>query len=448
MLTRAEIETVLADWNSWDHAFPSALLGQPRALTRDILAVATGREVIAITGVRRCGKSTVLYQLMEEMARMGIERQRLLLVNLEDHRLAPHLGTELLDRILAVHREARVPKGPLVVFLDEIQEVPGWERWVRSHYDREPDLRFVITGSTAELVASDLSTLLTGRTLTFTARPLSFSEFLSFEGLDVSLGGSPSAILRANLARRVEIAHQLARYLEIGGFPEVVKSEDAGRRRLLLQQYFSDILARDVARRHAVRNFDQLRDLALLLLANVANLAAYGSLGRVLGTSASSVRTLCAHLEQAWLVAQVRLFAFSLKETVAAQRPRKVYAVDVGLRNAVVTRSSPDLGRLAENLVFEHLASAGEPPRYWKDVQEVDFVVGRAPPVPINITFGDEIPDRERAGLAAFFEKHRAREGWLITRDQAGEETLGKGRVHLVPLWAWLLCDPRDVAGR
>jgi predicted AAA+ superfamily ATPase len=442
MLTRSEIEAVLADWNSWDREFQSSLLGRPRALTKEILALATGREVIAITGVRRCGKSTVLYQLMEEMARAGIERQRLLLVNLEDHRLAPHLGTELLDRILAVHREARVPRGPLVVFLDEIQEIPGWERWVRSHYDREPDLRFVITGSSAGLVASDLSTLLTGRTLTFTARPLSFPEFLSFAGLEVSLGGSPREILRASLARRVEIAHHLARYLETGGFPEVVKSDDAVRRRLLLQQYFGDILARDVARRHAVRNYDQLRDLALLLLANVANLAAYGSLGRVLGTSASSVRTLCGHLEQAHLVAQVRLFAFSLKETVAAQRPRKVYAIDTGLRNAVVSRSSPDLGRLAENLVFQHLASAGEAPRYWKDVQEVDFVVGRAPPVPINVTFGDEIPDRERNGLATFFEKHKAREGWLVTRDMASEETLGRGKVHVVPLWAWLLGDP------
>lgn len=441
MLTRSELQEVLDDWNSWSGIVPPELVGRPRRLTGHILSVATGREVIAITGVRRSGKSTVLYQLIDARMRAGVDPCRLLLVNLEDHRLAPHLGTGLLDRILTLHRETRAPTGPLTIFLDEIQEVPDWERWVRSHYDREPELRFVLTGSSARLLASDLSTLLTGRTLAFVARPLSFAEFLDFQGIEAT-SGTPQEVVRANHHRRHELAHALARYTESGGFPEVVKSGSEARRRLLLQQVFDDILGRDVLRRHAVRNYAQLRDLALVLLANVSNLLSYGALGRTLGTSASNVRLLIDHLEQAFLVSQVRLFSFSMKESVAAQKPRKVYAVDTGLRNAVVTRASPDHGRLAENLAFHHLAAAGEPPRYWKDGPEVDFVVGRMPPVPVNVTFGDEIPERERAGLAAFFRKHEAKEGWLVTRDLAGEEALGRGTVHAVPLWAWLLADP------
>jgi predicted AAA+ superfamily ATPase len=159
------------------------------------------------------------------------------------------------------------------------------------------------------------------------------------------------------------------------------------------------------------------------------------------------VRLLTDYLEQAFLLSQVRVFSFSMKESVATQRPRKIYAVDPGLRNAVVSRSSPDHGRLAENLAYLHLSATGEPPRYWKDGPEVDFVVGRLPPVPINVTFGDEIPDRERAGLAAFFDKHEAREGWLVTRDQVAEEPLRKGKLHVVPLWAWLLADADPSTG-
>lgn len=445
MLSRAELLEVLDDWNDWRNPLPPHTIGQPRRLTQTILSMATGREVVAITGVRRSGKSTILYQLMDARLRAGMERDRLLLVNLEDHRFAPHLGADLLDRILEVHRETRATSGPLTVFLDEIQEVPDWERWVRSHYDREPDLRFVLTGSSARLLASDLSTLLTGRTLTFTARPLSFAEFLEFQGVNDVTGGPPLEVARANHGRRHELAHALARYVEWGGFPEVVKADTDARRRMLLQQYFDDILGRGVLRRYAVRDYALLRDLALVLLANISNLMSYGALGRTLGTSASTVQLLSSHLEQAFLLAQARLFSFSMKASVAAQKPRKIYAIDPGLRNAVVPRSSPDHGRLAENLVYQHLASSGEPPRYWKDGPEVDFVVGRTPPVPINVTFGDEIPERERAGLAAFFEKHKAREGWLITRGQIAEETLGKGKVHVVPLWAWLLADQGDV---
>ena len=441
MLSRTEVLAVLDDWNDWSQPLPTQLVGRSRRLTETILQVATGREVVAITGVRRSGKSTILYQLMNARLRAGIERRRLLLVNLEDHRFAPHLGTDLLDRILEVHRETYAPTGPLTIFLDEIQEVPDWERWVRSHYDREPDLRFVLTGSSARLLASDLSTLLTGRTLTFTARPLSFAEFLDFEGIGDVIGGTAQEVARANHARRHELARALSRYLEWGGFPEVVKADSDVRRRWLLQQYFDDILGRDVLRRHAVRDYALLRDLALVLLANTANLMSYGALGRTLGTSASTVHLLSNHLEQAFLLAQVRLFSFSMKESVAAQKPRKVYAIDPGLRNAVVNRASPDHGRLAENVAYLHLAATGDPPRYWKDGPEVDLVVGRTPPVPVNVTFGDEIPDRERAGLAAFFAKHKAREGWLVTRDQAAEEPLGKGRLHVVPLWAWLLCE-------
>jgi predicted AAA+ superfamily ATPase len=296
MLSRAEIIEILSDWNDWGHEVPAELVGRRRHLTETILEVATGREVIAITGIRRCGKSTILYQLMDARLRSGVERARLLLVNLEDHRFAPHLGTELLDHILAVHRETRVPSGPLTVFLDEIQEVPDWERWVRSHYDREPEVRFVLTGSSARLLSSDLSTLLTGRTLTFIARPLSFAELLDFRGLDVTIGGTPEEAASANHRRRHEIVHQLADYAEWGGFPEVVKADSEGRRRLLLQQYFSDILGRDVLRRHAVKDYAQLRDLALVLLANVSNLASYGALGRTLGLSSSTVRLLTDYL--------------------------------------------------------------------------------------------------------------------------------------------------------
>jgi predicted AAA+ superfamily ATPase len=295
-------------------------------------------------------------------------------------------------------------------------------------------------------MASELSTLLTGRNLTFVARPFSFTEYLSFHGIESVCASDPAAAYRENLGSREVLAHHLNQYLEHGGFPEALKSDSDLRRRTLLQQYFDDILAKDVVRRHRVRNHRLLKDLALVLMSNISNLMSLGRLARILGTSTSSIVTLASHLEEAHLVMTSRFFSFSTMESVAAQKPRKVYAIDTGMRNAVVSRATHDHGRLAENLVHCHLSSAGLETSYWRDRTEVDLVVGRVDPMPINVCFGDEIPPREMRSLQRFNEVFDSSNSLLITRSTFGQQRVGTSECRQVPLWAYLLTDPGSVA--
>ncbi len=169
MADRGLIRLVLDDWNHWTNPLPEFRVGYPRELTERIMRVATGKEVVAITGVRRCGKSTILYQMMRALLDRGQPSRSILFVNLEDHRLMSEMALDILDDLVAVWRQSIWPTGPGWILLDEVQEVPHWERWVRSIQDRQPELRIAVTGSNTGLMSGELATLLTGRTLTFHA---------------------------------------------------------------------------------------------------------------------------------------------------------------------------------------------------------------------------------------------------------------------------------------
>jgi len=233
--------------------------------------------------------------------------------------------------------------------------------------------------------------------------------------------------------------HHLRNYLAYGGFPRAVATEDADARRQLLQQYFDDILARDIVFRHEVRNTSLLRDLALVLLNNVSNQMSFARLARTLGSSPSAVQNLVGHIEESLLIHTARFFSHSMAESVSAQKPRKLYAEDVGLRNAVAAGATPDLGRLAENAVFNSLTALGTTPRYWSDRIEVDFVTDPIDPRPINVCFSDEIPERELAGIEAFASRFNSSRALLVTRSTLDTRTIHDCRVDLVPLWAFLL---------
>ena len=442
MIDSEQLRVVLADWNFWDRDLPSELVGHPRRLTGAILEIATGREAVAIVGVRRCGKTTILFQIMDALLGDGAERRSMLYVNFEDHRFSPHLEVELLDRIVSLFNEEVSPAGPKYIFLDEPQEVPGWERWVRGLYDRNCSVRIFVTGSSSSMMSSDLSTLLTGRNITFSTGPFSFAEYLSFLSVDAVEAPTPVEAYKLNLANRGAIAYHLARYMEQGGFPEALKSASDLRRITLLQQYFDDILAKDVVHRHRLRNPRMLRDLALVLMSDVSKLASLGRLSRAMGTSASSVSSLLAHLEEARLLATTYFFSFSTRESVSVQKPRKIYAADTGMRNAVVARHSQDVGHLAENLVHNHLTASGWQPTYWKERVEVDFVLGRTSPVPVNVCFSEEIPDRELQGLERFYERFGNDFAWLVTKSTFREERIAGSDLIMCPLWAFLLSEP------
>lgn len=407
---------ILANRSPWGRA--SLRPGFERTVTGRLLRHLDAPEIVALIGPRRAGKTTVLFQVMASLLERGVPAEALLHVNFEEPAFAPELGTDLLDQLYRVYRTEVNPVGRAWLFLDEIQLVPGWERWVRTRSETE-DVKIFLTGSSAAMMSRELATLLTGRHATFNVFPLDFGEFLRFRGIPL-----PPRPRLAGAAPEIENA--LLSYLRWGGFPEVVLAADEERKSTLLKQYFDDVLFKDVAMRHQVRDVQMLRSLAVHLLTQTASLVSFKRIAGIFDVSLDLARTYCGYLEEAFLVSFAELY--SLKTAERLRHPKKVHALDTGLRNAVSMSGAPDRGRLAETVVFQSLARrANDGLYYWLGSCEVDIAVRRGNEIRqlVQVAYdleGSEVWQRELAALA------EAKQAWPLA-----ERRLIAGRASDLP---------------
>jgi len=395
-----------------------------------------------IVGVRRCGKTYYMYQLILELLERGVPKSNILYLNLDDDRLQPLNGDEL-QLLIGTFREMQESseEARLYLFLDEIQNFPSWERWVKGIYDRKQNVKIVISGSNASLLSQDISTLLTGRHLSTRMFPFSFAEFLDYHAVEYDLKTLPYSEDKTLVKRRFN------EYLEKGGFPETIVFPEVQHRETL-QSYFDDIIHRDIISRHGIRNPMIFKDLALFCISNIAKPHTYNSLRRLFSNysslSTDAIINYIAYLEDAFLLFSVSHYDESLKQQMS--KPRKLYCIDNGMINAVSFKLSADTGRLYENLAFIHLLRSGNEVYYWQDQKglEVDFVTkqGLEPTQLIQVCSDLSDPqtkDREINGLLAGMKHFKMQEGAIVTSDTFGEEKIDGRKVRYVPLWWWLL---------
>lgn len=300
----------------------------------------TSDLVLAVQGVRRCGKSTLLRQIAEKE---GV-RDRSIFINFEDPRLSSNLNHELLDQIVK-HQESKGAKYRYF-FFDEIQNVKNWEKWLHVQLEKKK-YHFVITGSNSTLLSGKLGTALTGRHLTIELFPFSFAEFKS-------------------LRRRASVEE----YLEAGGFPRALSFEDAPD---LLREYFSDIIERDVRRHVAARSSLALTQIAQAVFESTGSETSFRNLAKAFDTTPDTVKIYADAFEAAYLCLPCDYFTYSTRKR--AVRPRKYYPIDLGMRASVVASASLDLGKKLETAVFHALRRSHARVSYWRGHGEVDFVI-------------------------------------------------------------------------
>ena len=377
-----ELLEVAGAWSFWNRpplqAVPRSV-GLPRSLSN--------RTVLVVQGVRRCGKSTLLAQLID---RYRLDRRHCLFVNFEDPRLAGCLGFETLERLTRAFGKLRPAAEVLTVMLDEIQWVDGWQKWLRTQLERPGRFRFVVSGSNSRLLSGELSSALTGRHLTVELFPFDFHEF-----------------------RRVHPGASAASFLHLGGFPEPLLG---GAGDVLLRQYFIDIVHRDVRERVGARSSRTLQQVVQMIFESAGSEL---SLRRIAAASGVAVETVSAYLEaceQAYLLFACPWFAFS--ERKRSQRNRKYYPVDTALRRVAVTRSGRDLGKSLECATFVELKKRRGEVFYWRQSGEVDFVIeGDRGPTPIQVTVAGAT-ERHLRSLDAFYEAFpNANEAVIVTLD-------------------------------
>jgi hypothetical protein len=423
---------LLKEWNPWwigNKEIPNELKGKDRLEYNDLVNSVTIREITIITGVRRSGKSTLMYQMIDRLLSRSVNQEQILFVDLEDKKLFEYS----LEDIYSCYRETINPDKKAFIFLDEIHRKPGWESWIRKLYDLKEECKFVISGSCSYLLRKAYSTLLTGRNLTFTVYPLSFNEFLGFKNIKIRREELKKGLVLDRVKHK--IINLLNKYINTGGFPEIFfKPEDYKFK--VLKQYFDDMLYKDIIDRHNI-TAKKTEEIALFLMTNFTNFISLRNLRNSLDISYDTIKDNLSYYEEAFMFFTLDHFSYSLKEQKTL--PSKIYCIDNGLRNAVSFKFSKDYGKLAENLVFIELKRRNKDLYYWKGKGEADFVVKNEEQTlsAVNVTYSDKIDEREINGLLEFKKKFgkKVKKLIILTKDIEKKES----GIEFIPLWKWLL---------
>ncbi len=392
-------------------------------------------KIISLIGVRRSGKSSILFDLINRL-RASVARENIIYLNFEDDRLFP-LKLEHLDLILEGFYELYPAKRDekIYLFLDEVQVVEGWELYIRRIYDTL-NVGIFITGSSAKLLSSEIATSLRGRTISFEIFPFSFAEYLKARDIQINLSSSKSLSF---------IKNALASYLVDGGFAETIH-EDGFISRKILSDYLELIVFKDIAERHNIANTALLKHLNKYCFTNISTLASFTKLynefkSQGFKLSKDTIFNYMAYLENAYALFTVPIYRNSIKEE--QRNPKKIYAIDNGFKKIYDYAITEDMGKLYENVVFLHLRRQTKDIYYFKQNQEVDFYAKLdSKAVLVNVSY--EIKDektrkRELDGLLEAMEYFHQDTAYLITKDENSVVEIEGKRVYIVPLYKYLI---------
>ncbi len=377
------------------------------------------------TGVRRSGKTVFSHLLLE-----GRDTA---FVNFDDERLA-FLRKEELNSVLKSLYE--VYGDFQYLLLDEVQNVEGWELLV-SRLQRN-SVNLLVTGSNARLLSRELSTYLTGRHIRMEIFPFSFREFLVWKGMSFREADTRSSSL---------LKRELQEYMEIGGFPEVVKNPEI--RNPYLSSLYSSIISRDIVERHSIRLTRTFRELAITAMSNFSRMVSYNKMKNTHGLkSVHTAKNYMDYLEEAYLMFTLEKYSPKPKEIVNSQK--KLYVVDTGLIKALSISPTESTGLLMENMVFLELKRRKALDEnieiyYWRDLsgREVDFLIRKGKNIEelIQVSYvktEDDMERREINGLIKASESTGCRNLRIITWDCEGRLEKDGRKIEAIPLWKWL----------
>ena len=382
----------------------------------------TTSQVVIISGIRRCGKSSLLFLIKEIMK---LEEADYCYFNFDDERIITELT--ILENIYNLHLEV-YGKEP-VFFLDEIQNIANWEKFVNRMYEK--GIKVFVTGSNAKLLSSEISTSLTGRNKLIELYPFSFSEYLRFLGKNYNLE-------RITSTTKALLIKDLNQYMATGGFPLVVKENDTE----LINAYFQDILYRDIISRFRITQVSEIKQIGLYFASNIGKLFSYSTLQQISGVkSLSSIKDYLYYYEQSYLFFYLKKFDYSVKKQI--MNPKKVYTIDPAFAHRLGVHFSENKGRILENIVFLELLRRRKEVYYHTGKNECDFLVKEgldiAQAIQVVYQLDDTNREREFLGLQEAMKTYNIQRGLLITFHIEGSFNATYDKIEVIPIWKWLL---------
>ncbi len=408
---------------------------------RNLLFPILPGKATVITGMRRSGKSSFCYQKIRDLESEGLSRTQLLYLNFEDDRLVGFRLEDcqgILDAYYSLYPDNR--RKECYFFFDEIQNITGWEHFIRRLLDTT-SVHIILTGSSSKMLTTEIETAMRGRSISKEVLPFSFVEYLQyhhvFDKIPVNFSDDDIARLR----------HGMDKYFRLGGFPETFGCPDEAMRTEILQEYSDLVILRDVIERHKVSNAIALRYLLRAIYHSVAQKFSVTAFWKVLN---QGMQVKCAkndlydfmnYLEEACIIYRTELFSPSEKAKLV--NPDKVYLIDVGLVRAMSEDPEANRGWLLENLVYLHLRRQKYTLNYvnTSDGKEIDFyafnrITRDKKLIQVTWSLSDpETRERELRPLDKAATSLGIKEKLVITWDE--EAVLDNG-IQVIPAWKFL----------
>ncbi len=391
-----------------------------RELLDEVLKWLKDHRVIILTGIRRCGKSTLLKEIMQIVSNWCY-------ANFEDERFLDFKAQdfEMLNEVLI-----ECYGNADIYFFDEIQNIERFETFVRRLQDEGK--KVIITGSNASLLSKEFGTRLTGRYKAFEVYPFSFHEFLQLKNITISKEDYYI------IEKKISLIKNFKEYLELGGLPEYLKNKDEEYIRTIYQ----NILYRDVIARYSIRRQKIIKELINLLGTNISSQFTYNSLKKTLGLgNAITVKEYISYLSNSYLFFELLKFSYSIKQQLNS--PRKIYLIDPAFNQICGANFSENKGKILENLVFIQLKRKNKEIYYYADKNECDFIIKDktkiTEAIQVCYILNQTNKKREIAGLLETMEKFNLNKGIIITYEQTEEVDIKDKKIYILPIHKWIM---------
>jgi predicted AAA+ superfamily ATPase len=405
------------------------------SLSRNVRLPVDSGIIISVIGVRRSGKTYLLFETIKRILESGIPKRNIMYINFEDERLT--LTQDQLDLILQAYQEL-FPKLDLAgcyFFFDEIQNIAGWEKFVRRVFDSVSKNIF-ITGSNSRLLSTEIATELRGRTISYTLYPLSFDEYLRFNKADSGYFGT---------SQRINILSHFNEFMVFGGFPELIDLNETLKIKKL-QDYFNSIIYKDLIERYNISNPAILKFFIKKIISQVTKPVSINKIYndfKSLGYKVSNnlLYEYSEYIQTSFTAILINKFEYS--EIKQAKSEKKAYAVDNGILTAVDYSFSENHGKLLENMIALEILKSGKELMYFKNNLECDFIIrDKKSFSPVQVIYSIQDPDtkgREIKGLLLASEYLKMKKGTIVTYEEEDNFNINNFKIEVIPAYKFIL---------
>ncbi len=426
---------------------------------REIVDMIDDRRIIAIVGPRRTGKTTTMFQIMDMLIReKRINPKNILFFSCDDVDLreTKDLIGEAIKLYFEDFRKQDYRAEKCYIFIDEIHWIKDWQLWLKKFYDLKYNIKFIISGSSAAKIKKEQRESLAGRIVEFTIFPMTFSEFLGFNGLNLNIDIIPLNQMTSEKLKAVkeilgpksvlEIKRLLDDYLIVGGLPEWFETRNIEKwQKKLREDVIKRVIYDDIATLYGVKNTLKIEALLRLISSLQSRIYSYNSIADTLKIDNETAAQYISYLKESFILFE--MFNYAASKEKQLRKNYKYVIFDSGIRNSlerIKNLRKGDTGYILESAVQRHFLWNAEKESievfYWREKEfEVDIIVKGMNIIPIEVKYQSNISAKDLAGLTKFMGAYKIARGIVITKEMLEKRDIGGMEILLIPVWLFLL---------